>query len=104
MGIAVKQLDAARVVIELEDKKIIIENPEVLLLGTPQGDIYQVIPGEIKEENTVQLSAEDIKFVAEQTGVDEKTAEEYLKKHKGDIAKAIDDILASKKEKGAAEQ
>ena len=102
MGIQVKELRAKRVVVELDDKKIILENAEVLRLSSAQGPIYQILPGSERTEESIEISDEDIKFVAEQANVDEETARKYLIKHEGDIAKAIEDILSS--ESGSAEQ
>jgi nascent polypeptide-associated complex subunit alpha len=97
MGIQVKELKAKRVIIELADRRIILENPEVLKLGSPQGPLYQILGSTEKIEENVEIDPEDVKFVAEQTGVSEEVAKKYLLKHKGDIAKAIEDILNNEK-------
>jgi len=39
-----------------------------------------------------QITKEDIRMVAQQVGVNFETARRYLKKHNGDLAKAILDI------------
>ena len=99
MGIQVKELSVKRVVIELNDKKIVLENPEVLKLSSPQGPVYQILGGKETIEENIEISEEDVEFVAQQTNVDKEVARKYLIKHKGDIAKAIEDILNDEKER-----
>ncbi len=87
LGIKTDELDAEKVTIELKDRKIVIEDPQVSAVEM-QGQKTYTIMGEEKEERT-GVPKEDIKMVMEQAGVDKKKAEAALKKNDGDIAEAI---------------
>jgi len=86
-GIKNEELEAKRVIIELENgKKIVFEKPSVQSIEM-QGSKTYTIAGSSTEEHTIP--EEDIKMVAEQAGVSEKKAKEQLEKDGGDIAQAI---------------
>jgi len=86
MGIDSEELSAKRVVIETEDGKLIIEEPQVTKI-TMQGNTSFQIAGKIRKEESI--SDDDVKMVAEQAGVSEEKAKEALKDCNGDIAEAI---------------
>ena len=86
MGITNKQMNAKRVIIELDDKKIIIEKPTVTEISMNGQRTFQVL-GEIKEEKVTLDS--DINLVSETAKIDKEKAKELLEKSEGDIAKAI---------------
>lgn len=86
LGIKQEEIEAKRVVIEQEDKKIIIENPSIAKIEM-QGNVSFQISGEIKEEPIV--SEEDIKLVIEKTGKSRLEAEIALKQASGDLTEAI---------------
>ncbi|MCD6084466.1 MAG: nascent polypeptide-associated complex protein [Desulfurococcales archaeon] len=99
MGIRVEEFNNVRSVsIVLDDKEIIIRQPQVSVMTVQGQKIYQIVGG---QEESVDLSAEsgiveevtfsddDIKFVMEQAGVDRELAVRALKEAGGDIAKAI---------------
>ena len=99
MGIRVEEFNNVRSVsIVLDDKEIIIRQPQVSVMTVQGQKIYQIVGG---QEESVDLSAEsgvveevtfsddDIKFVMEQAGVDKELAVRALKEAGGDIAKAI---------------
>ena len=91
LGIKTEQIDAIKVIIELQDKTLIIENPTVLKMSQQGQEIYTVI-GSAKEEakeQKVEIRDEDVKFVMEQTGKSESEVREALQKTNGDIAQAI---------------
>ena len=87
MGIKQQEIDASRVVIECEDKNIIIENPSVLKVNMQGQEQFQ-ISGDISEQEK-GISEEDIKQIMEKTGKSKKEAEEALKNSNGDLAEAI---------------
>lgn len=92
LGIKQDELDAKRVIIELEDKKIVIHNPKVIKINMAGAENFQVsgdISEEPFEEEPAKISDEDIKTVAEQAGVDEQKARASLEKNNGDLAAAI---------------
>jgi len=86
MGIKTEELNAKRIIIEGEDKNLIIENPQITKMTIQGQETYQIV-GVTKEES--KISEEDIKLVMEQAKVDKEKAKEALEKTKGDIAEAI---------------
>jgi alpha-NAC-related protein len=88
-GIKTEELEAEKVTIESNGKKIVIKNPKITVMHV-QGQKVFTIMGEPEEEITV--SEDDIKMVMEQADATKKQAEEALKKHKGDIAEAITEL------------
>ena len=87
MGIKQEQIEALRVIIEQEDKNIIIENPQIAKVNMQGQESFQ-ISGDIKEEEK-GIREEDIKQVMEKTGKTKKEAEQALKQANGDLAEAI---------------
>lgn len=88
MGIAQEEIDAVRVVIECDDRNIIIENPSVMKIKMQGNESFQ-ISGEVSEEESSGFSEEDIKMVMEKTGKSKEDVVEALEKNEGDIAQAI---------------
>lgn len=87
MGIKQEKIDAKRVVIELDGKSIVIEEPETVKI-TMQGQSSYQISGSTKiVENGP--NEEDIKMVCEQSGKSIEESKEALIEAEGDIAKAI---------------
>ena len=89
MGIAQEEIDANRVVIECDDKNIIINNPSVIKIKMHGQSNFQ-ISGEISEESLEEKnSEEDIKTIIEKTGCSEEKARKALENAGGDLAEAI---------------
>jgi len=88
LGINQEDINAKRVIIEQEDKNIVIENPQVVKVNMQGQESFQ-ITGNIKEELDSKINQEDIKTVAEKTGKTEQEAKEALEKTNGDLAEAI---------------
>ena len=91
MGIQQEELDAKEVIIRLEDKEIVISNPNVSKVNMMGQDTYQVVgEEEIRElDSAPDISDDDIKTVIEQTGVSKEKAVKAIEKSKGDLAEAI---------------
>ncbi len=89
MGIKSQQLSASRVIIETDEERIIISEPQVVEI-TMQGQKFYQISGIISSETLIK--EEDIKLVIEQTKCTEAQAKEALQKSNGDIAQAIMEI------------
>lgn len=87
MGIKQEEIEALRVIIEQESKRLVIENPSVAKI-TMQGQESFQISGDVKEEEK-GISEEDIKAIMEKTGVSREKAGESLKRTNGDLAEAI---------------
>src|SRR3989344_4290330 len=81
MGIAQEEIDANRVVIECDDKNIIINNPSVIKIKMQRQSNFQ-ISGDISEENLEEDSEEDIKTIMEKTGCSEEDAKQALENNK----------------------
>lgn len=88
MGISQVPVDAKRVIIELEDSNIVIDEPSVMRV-TMQGQETFQISGDTREESTETFSEEDVAMVVEKTGKSEEDVRDFLDKNNGDIALAI---------------
>jgi nascent polypeptide-associated complex subunit alpha len=110
-GIDMEQIEATRVIIESDEKTLVIDQPEVVLMKQMGQEIYQVIgdaeeysagefqieekteEGEIEAiEETVtkpSITENDIMLVAAQANVNKEEANAALIDSDGDIAKAI---------------
>ena len=93
LGIAQQEIDAERVIIEQEDKNIIINNPSVVKVNMQGQEQFQ-ISGDVEEQNkeNTEDSAtieNDIQTIIEKTNCSQEQAQEALEKADGDIAEAI---------------
>ena len=86
-GIKSEEIDAKKVIIDLGEKNLVIENPQITIMNVQGKKIY-TIQGEEKLEEK-GYSEEDLNMVAEQAKVSKEKALAALKKNKGDIAEAI---------------
>jgi len=110
LGIKMEPLEGVeRVVIELPDKDLVIENAQVMALTMGGQKVFYVYAPTIREvphtrieeaeqptPSVVTVSEDDIKFVMEYTGVEYERAKRALELAGGDIAKAIDLIQSGK--------
>lgn len=111
LGIKMDQIENARIAyIELSDKKIILENPEVFVIEFGNQKMFYILSQNIHEEPKtaveqsistspqpmLTISDEDIKFVAEYTNVSLEKAREAIVRAGGDLAKAIELIESEK--------
>ena len=87
LGINQEEINAERVVIETQDSKIVIDNPNVQKIKMQGQESWQ-ITGDAREEAKAGISEEDIKLVMEKTGKSRKEVQKVLEKTK-DIAEAI---------------
>ncbi|MBI2598557.1 MAG: nascent polypeptide-associated complex protein [Candidatus Diapherotrites archaeon] len=90
MGIKTEEIEAERVIFELKDKRLVIENPQITATDI-QGQKAYTVMGTAKEEST-RIPKEDIEMVAQSAGVSEEKAKEALEKNGGDIAQAIAEL------------
>lgn len=91
MGVAQEQIDAQEVIIRLEDRDIVITNPDVSKVNMMGQETYQVAGEAVIQErdSTPDVTEEDIATVMEQTGVDEAKAKQAIIDAQGDLAEAI---------------
>jgi len=100
MGIAQEQVDANRVIIECDDKNIIINNPSTTRIKM-QGQQQFQISGDVEEQETTSTTQEqpkepqedhtedDIKTIIEKTGKSEQEAKQALEQSNGDLTEAL---------------
>ena len=88
IGISQIPLDVHRVIFEMADRRLVIDEPSVIKIKMQGQESYQVT-GEVKEESAKTFSKEDVKTVMEKTGKSEKEVIDFLEKNEGDIAFAI---------------
>ena len=86
LGIKSDEIPAKRVIIETENKKIIINNPSITAIDMKGQKSFQIM-GEVTEQEGIP--EEDIQMVMEQAGKTKKEAEKALTESNGDIAEAI---------------
>ncbi len=90
MGIDIKEVnDVEQVIIRTPDKDIVFNDANVSIMTAQGTDAYQIVgtPEEVARE--VEVPDDDVRLVAEQTGVSEDEAREALKNANGDLAEAI---------------
>lgn len=88
MGISQVELPVRRVVFEMADGNMIIENPNVMQIKMQGQESFQVT-GDIVEEAAEAFSDEDVEMVVSQSGKSEAEVREALEKNDGDIAASI---------------
>ncbi len=90
MGIAQEEISANRVIIETDEKNIIINDPCVIKIKM-QGQTNFQISGDITEEETKEENSteEDLEMIMEKTGCSKEKAKEALDNAKGDLTEAI---------------
>jgi len=93
MGISQTPLNVHRVIFEMEDSRLIIDEPSVIRVKMQGQESYQVT-GEAREEGLETeddelFSEEDVSLVVEKTGKSETEVRAALEESDGDIAEAI---------------
>ena len=91
MGISQEELPVKRVVFEMDESNLVIENPAVMRIKMQGQESFQV-SGEAVEESTELFSSEDVAMVVSQSGKSEAEVRAALEKAEGDIAEAIMDL------------
>jgi len=83
-----EDVPATEVLIKTNSGNLVINNPSVQRMKVQGKDMFQ-ISGDISEEQTIEVSEDDVRMVLEQTGCTEDEALEALGDTEGDIAAAI---------------
>jgi nascent polypeptide-associated complex subunit alpha len=91
MGIQQNELEVKQVIMKLEDKELVFDNPQVSQVNMMGQKTYQVVgePQERSLDTKPEISEDDVKIVIEQTGKTIEEAKAAIEKHQGDLAKAI---------------
>jgi nascent polypeptide-associated complex subunit alpha len=95
MGMQSTEIEATEVIIKTADKTIVISGPQVSKIKMMGQETYQIVGGEVSEEELVDevtISDDDVKMIMEQCTVSDEIAREALENANGDIAQAILDI------------
>ena len=88
MGISQVELPVRRVVFEMADGNLIVENPNVMQIKMQGQESFQVT-GDVVEESIEVFSDDDVEMVVSQTGRSEDEVRAALTESEGDIAEAI---------------
>jgi len=88
MGMSQTKLDVKRVIFEMGDGNLVIDEPSVTKISMQGNETYQV-QGEAREEENSAFSDEDVAIVIEKTGKTEEEVRKILEEKNGDIAEAI---------------
>lgn len=93
MGIKNTEIQARRVIIEGDDKDVVIDSPTVTVIemqGTKTFQIAGKVSEKAKEVEKIDVSEDDIKLVKEKTGVEDvEKIRNAIEESEGDIAEAI---------------
>ena len=93
MGMDLKEVaGVTHVTIETGEKRIVIDEPNVVTVIMQGQTMFQVTGGTLREENVVKTTTipeTDVKLVADQTGKTTEEARKVLEESGGDLAKAI---------------
>lgn len=89
LGMKSEELKAKKVIIELEDGRLVIEEPNVTSIEVQGKKTYTVMGSERLEKAETGIPEEDIEMVASQTGKAREEAKKALEECSGDLAEAI---------------
>jgi len=90
MGVEMEEVEGVEeVIIKTGSKEIVVDNATVNAIEAQGQKTYQVV-GDSAERS--RIDEDDVELVAEQSGVDEETARDALKKTEGDLAAAIESL------------
>ena len=88
MGISQTELPVKKVIFEMDDGNLVIDEPSVVKIVMQGQESYQV-SGEAVEESSESFGDEDVAMVVEKTGKSEEEVRAALEESDGDIAEAI---------------
>ena len=101
MGMKQVELDASTVIIVLDDKKLVFENPSVQKVEM-MGQVSFQLSGDFVEESLevekLEIDDESIETVVSQAGCSKEEALKALNQTNGDIAEAIILISSEREE------
>jgi len=96
-NVDIDTIDAEEVIVRRHDgKELVLTAPQVLIVKMPGGAIMMQVTAQhveereaVTDEPSPAFSEDDVKLVAEQTGVSLEEAKRALEEAEGDIAAAI---------------
>jgi len=91
MGINQTEVECRQVIFVMDDKRLVFDNPSVLMINMMGEKNYQV-SGESREESldtAPDISEEDISLVMEQANATREESLKAIEEAEGDLAEAI---------------
>lgn len=93
--------DVLKVSVELKDKVLVLENPTVTVMEIASQKVFYIIPAAVHEvakgavevapgPQGARVTDDDVKFVAEYTGLSLEEARDLLVEAGGDIVRALE--------------
>ena len=90
MGISIDEIpNVEQVIIRTPDIDIVFNDANVTIMNAQGADTYQVVGTPEKVPRKLEIPDDDVRLVAEQTGVSEAEARKALEQANGDLAEAI---------------
>ncbi|MCX6802773.1 MAG: nascent polypeptide-associated complex protein [Candidatus Diapherotrites archaeon] len=95
LGMKSEEINAKRVIIELENSRLVIEQPQVTSIEVQGQKTYTVMgkerreEGGAKEASAKEIPEDDVRLVAAQAAVSTEKAKKALEECDGDLAEAI---------------
>ena len=91
MGIKQDELDAVRVIVELKDKKLVFNSPELSKVNMAGNESFQLVGDYVEEslDSSPEISDDDIETVMAQANVSREDAIKAIEETDGDLAEAI---------------
>jgi len=90
MGISIDEIpNVEQVIIRTPDIDIVFNDANVTIMNAQGADTYQVVGTPEKVPRKLEIPDNDVRLVAEQTGVSEAEARKALEQANGDLAEAI---------------
>ena len=87
MGIKTEKIEANRVIIEKEDERIILHNPNVVKMEAQGETSFQITCDNVEVKPIIPVG--DIALVMQQANVSKEQASSILEETDGDVAEAI---------------
>ena len=90
MGISIDEIpNVEQVIIRTPEVDIVFNDANVTIMNAQGADTYQVVGTPEKVPRKLEIPDDDVRLVAEQTGVSEAEARKALEQANGDLAEAI---------------
>lgn len=91
LGIRQEEIDAEEVIIKMQDKDLVIKNPQVSKVNMMGQETFQIVGDitEVEKGAKTEINEDDIETVMGQTGCSREEALEALKQSNGNLAEAI---------------
>lgn len=90
-GVQQTEIEAEQVIIRLQDKDLVIDNPSVAIVNMMGQESFQISGDarEVSRDTKPAINDADIEAVVSQANVSKEAAKKALEDAEGDIAKAI---------------